>query len=207
MRRIWSSTPTHVQLDICGLWASFLLQCRRRLVVVASDTPVVVSSETSYNRHHRRALGSLFERLLEGQCATSPQTGRRMTRYAALERRTVVASGTHALALSGTVYIQRRVRAGSSLFVQRSVTSVGHGARSCSGIRMSAVVATGTQMVGASRTAYGRRHRRAQRLASSMVTESFSVVVSGHCAIDDVCEPVCSLLLLCRDVTAVASGT
>ena len=46
MRRIWSSTPTHVQPDVCGLWTSFLLQCRRRLGVVVSRTPVVVSSGT-----------------------------------------------------------------------------------------------------------------------------------------------------------------
>ena len=93
--------------------------------------------------------------------------------------RTVAASGTHAIALSRTVYNRRRVRAGSSLFVQRSLTSVGHRARSCSGIWMSAVVASGRQIVGSSGTAYGRRHRRAQRLASSMVTERFAVDVSG----------------------------
>ena len=55
IKRIWSSTPTHVQPDVCGLWATFLLQCWRRLDVVASGTPVLLSSGTLCNRHHRRA--------------------------------------------------------------------------------------------------------------------------------------------------------
>ena len=63
----------HVQPDVCGLWTSFLLQCWRLFGVVASGTPVVVSSGTFCNRHHRPAWGSLFERLLHGRCATSPQ--------------------------------------------------------------------------------------------------------------------------------------
>ena len=115
------------------------------------------------------SLGSLFERLLHGRCATSPQTGRWVIRYA-VERRTLVASETRAVASSGTVYSRRRARAGSSMFVQRSATSVGHGARSCSDVGMSVVVASRTRAIGSSRTAYGRRHLRANRLSSAMAT-------------------------------------
>ena len=93
-------------------------------------------------------------------------------------RRTVVASGTRAVVSSGTVYSRQRARAGSSLFVQRSATSVGHGARSCSDVGMSVVVASGTRAVASSGTAYGRRHLRANRLASLMVTKRLAVVAS-----------------------------
>ena len=174
-----SSTPTHVQPDVCGLWTSFLLQCRRLFGVVTSGTPVVVSSGTFCNLHHRRSWGSLFARLLHGQCATSPQTDRWVIHYVALKCRTIVASGTRAVASSGTVYSRRRARAGSSLFVQRSATSVSHGNRSCSDVGMSVVVASGTRAVGWSGTAYDRRHLRANRLAFSMVTKCFAVVASG----------------------------
>ena len=65
-------------------------------------------------------------------------------------------AGTRAVASSGTVYSPRRAQAGSSLFVQRSTTPVGHGVRSCSDFRMSVVVASGTREVGSSGTACGR---------------------------------------------------
>ena len=44
--------------------------------------------------------------------------------------------------------------AGWELAVQQSMTSVGHGARSCSDVEMSAFVASGTRVVGSFGTAY-----------------------------------------------------
>ena len=122
-----------------GFRASFLLPCRKRFGVVASGTLVVVSFATFYN--HRRARGSLFAQLL--QCATTLQTGQGVLRHSALECWKVSPSGTHAAASYGTVYSRRRLRAGISLFVQVSITSVDNGARSFSDVETSTLVASG----------------------------------------------------------------
>ena len=59
---------------------------------------------TFFNRHYWRARGSLFVHLLQGQRATSMETGQGVICGGALERLNVVASGTNAVATSGTVY-------------------------------------------------------------------------------------------------------
>ena len=112
------------------LGASFLLQCQRHLGVGASGTPVVVSSGTFYNRHHRWARGSLLVQLLQGQCTTSPQTGQGVLRHAALGRHRV-GDGNCSLIWDS---LQSTTSASWELAVQRSMTSVGHGARSCSDV-------------------------------------------------------------------------
>ena len=69
--------------------------------------------------------------------------------------------------------------AGWELAVCSAVGDVGGPrSRSCSDVGMSVVVASGTRAVGSSETAYNRRHLRANRFASSMLTERFAVVAS-----------------------------
>ena len=176
-----------INADLCSArrlraGASFLLQCRRRLGVVASGTcTVVVSSGTFYNRHHRRAWGSLFVQLLQGQRATSPQTGEGVIRCVALERLNVVASGTHAVASSGTLYNQRRVRTGAarSLFSGRRRRWV-----------------TALVRAAMSRCCPSSRRGR-ERLW----------IRAGQYTVVDICGPCGSPPLICRDVAAVASET
>ena len=90
LMRILNSTPIRVQPDVYGLWVlvQYWYACCSFVRDILQPTPSA-------------GQGSLFVQLLQGQCATSPQTGQGVLRHAALERCAVVASGRMPLSCLG----------------------------------------------------------------------------------------------------------